>query len=461
MISILASGKTKEARQQLRSINQKLFDGFLKDELKQLRKQKEITQIVKGTPDKESKIYQFAQCLAEKKNMDSFKNAIKLQSESKGTKREGLFYKLIFSIMNQLDDVSKTATLKSKIKAFLLATNDKDNTINDDDVTEDDKQSKRMKNSNLIQKLNSNRVSNVLKAFITLVAWDYVYINEEAKRKAEEEAKHKVEEEATRKAEEEATRKAEEEAKHKAEEEAKRKAEEEAKRKAEEEAKRKAKEEAERKAEKEKENTIENCLDQAAETMENCKESLNINDLRNLALKFQYLKTFLGKIEYEKRLSEFLKRYYEKLSAKLPKNQKDALFYNIINPTAKTGDGCPYFRYCVDGNPSRIKLTNSQGVILGDLVNFENLKHKCPTAFECNVHDHNKVTNLLRETYRIPNFFQFLVTDYFGENGPTRADFNKDWKFKPFSWKMLANCKYIKINLDLMTCISDLNIITK
>ena len=413
MISILASGKTKEARQQLRSINQKLFDGFLKDELKQLRKQKEITQIVKGTPDKESKIYQFAQCLAEKKNMDSFKNAIKLQSESKGTKREGLFYKLIFSIMNQLDDVSKTATLKSKIKEFLLATNDKDNTINDDDVTEDDKQSKRMKNSNLIQKLNSNRVSNVLKAFITLVAWDYVYINEEAKRKAEEEAK------------------------------------------------RKAKEEAERKAEKEKENTIENCLDQAAETMENCKESLNINDLRNLALKFQYLKTFLGKIEYEKRLSEFLKRYYEKLSAKLPKNQKDALFYNIINPTAKTGDGCPYFRYCVDGNPSRIKLTNSQGVILGDLVNFENLKHKCPTAFECNVHDHNKVTNLLRETYRIPNFFQFLVTDYFGENGPTRADFNKDWKFKPFSWKMLANCKYIKINLDLMTCISDLNIITK
>ncbi|WP_406043639.1 cell envelope integrity protein TolA [Succinimonas sp.] len=83
----------------------------------------------------------------------------------------------------------------------------------------------------------------------TMVDYESLPAQKEARRKAALEAKRKAEEEARRKAEAEARKKAEAEAKKRAEAEAKKKAEAEARRKAEEEARRQAEAEARRKAE--------------------------------------------------------------------------------------------------------------------------------------------------------------------------------------------------------------------
>lgn len=186
MTSIFTSAKTRQANRKLRGINDTLFDNFMKKDLKVLRKKSDAMAIIREAKKSESNIFKYATLLKEQKNLNDFEEAIDLQSKSKGTKHEGLFYRLIFANKDILFNPEKLQQMQSKVKAFLLATNEKDKDISDEEVNKEDQSSKRMHNSSIVKKLNSSRLSNILKVFIALVA--YTHINEEAKLKAVEEA---------------------------------------------------------------------------------------------------------------------------------------------------------------------------------------------------------------------------------------------------------------------------------
>lgn len=68
--------------------------------------------------------------------------------------------------MNALDS--------SKIKTFLMAKNDREKDIVDPDVNDEDRKLHRMNFKNLGKKLNSARLSNILKALIALILWCYI-----------------------------------------------------------------------------------------------------------------------------------------------------------------------------------------------------------------------------------------------------------------------------------------------
>lgn len=135
--------------------------------------------LIQAIEEPDSTIYRFAQLLLEDNNMDIFKKAIKLQARSIKTKRKGLFYSLIYK------NIDKLPYSKSKIKAFLLAKNEGD--IEDIDVDKKDKANKRMKHISIIDKLGSEKIQDVVKSFIGMVAWDYIKIyseNEKQKMKS-------------------------------------------------------------------------------------------------------------------------------------------------------------------------------------------------------------------------------------------------------------------------------------
>lgn len=223
-----ASMKTRQAKDKLRRIYQTPFDNFFKKDLKKLTQKTSADEVIKYAEDESSNIYNYAKSLSSgNNNMSDSQTAIDLQSKSLGTKREGLFYKLIASQRSELTDLKsnpkKLPQIKSKIKAFLLATSEKEKDIVDEDVVDDeDKKSKRMHNISIIQKLKSSRISNTLKVFMALVFWDCIKIVEQeikSEKEKAEKARLQAEQEAKRKANEEAEikRKKEEEERNEAE----------------------------------------------------------------------------------------------------------------------------------------------------------------------------------------------------------------------------------------------------
>ena len=141
-----ASNKTRQARDKLKSINRQLFENFFKNDLKLLRKKTTAQEVIEYALREGSNINKFALSLDRADNMKKFSDAIYLQSNSIGTKRDGLFYKMIFSIRNDLaalnpnpdsDDAPRKsiAQLKFSVKAFILAPprKDKDNIDDEDD----------------------------------------------------------------------------------------------------------------------------------------------------------------------------------------------------------------------------------------------------------------------------------------------------------------------------------------
>ncbi|MDO4199984.1 MAG: hypothetical protein Q4D57_04455 [Clostridia bacterium] len=224
-----SSMKTRQARDKLRKINPTWFDNFFKNDLKKLtQKNATANEVIRYAEDEKSNIYAYAQNLIYSvdlggNSMTDFKTAIELQSQSFSTKHEGLFYKLIVNQRSELTNLKsnpekpgKLPQIKSKIKAFLLATNEKEKDIIDEDVSEEDKKFKRMNNSSIIQKLKSSRLSNVLKVFMALVFWDCIKIVEKEikskKEQAEEENKRQAQKETERRLKDKKQRQAQEEA---------------------------------------------------------------------------------------------------------------------------------------------------------------------------------------------------------------------------------------------------------
>lgn len=221
---------------------------------------------------------------------------------------------------------------------------------------------------------------------------------------------------------------------------------------------RKVAEEA-RKAEEES-MVIDSVLKNFSLVLQSCSDSLDWGHLDQVAANFSALRAYLGDEKYRSRLQDILSACYDKLTNLSPE-RRQALFSNIINITAEKCDGNAYFKYYVDGQERVKELNNALGVTIGELVNFDSLKNKCPIAIACNVRDHNKATELLVKEYEIPNWLSFLPGIYFSKNGPKKADFSSDWLFKATTWKTLSTCRYVILSYNLMTCLSDLNIITK
>lgn len=167
----ISSPKTRETKKKLEAINpdgKYLLKNFLERELKG----KNENAIIEASKKPKSSIWKFAMLLNTEKNMKLFKEAISSQAKSLGTNnKKGLFNELIFPIRdNWLNS-------KSKIRAFLRAKEASD--IVDNEVDENDKSIRRMKNSSIVEKLKSKRLSNVLKVFIALVMYDYIAQQEE------------------------------------------------------------------------------------------------------------------------------------------------------------------------------------------------------------------------------------------------------------------------------------------
>lgn len=197
IIDLFASSDTRRARAKLKSISmnkgKKYLDNFLKSDLKSL-KNKNAQQILNETEKESSNVYKFAELL-DNDELTNFLEAIKLQAKSRGTKKEGLFNKLIFENINgkDLNDITTLKALKPKIRAFLLAkhkTNIEDDSQNTDEkVIDADKPSRRMKYDDISAKLRSLRLSNVLKVFMVLALWDYIKIKEKAAANRNEDTK--------------------------------------------------------------------------------------------------------------------------------------------------------------------------------------------------------------------------------------------------------------------------------
>ena len=201
-IYLAVSAKTKEARKKLESINssdknltgKKLLNKFLNSELKKDLISKTSAQgIIKYAESQDNSITEFAKLLLENnKNKSTFKDAVKCQANSTGTKKDGLFYKMIYLGGNlDWDNLNK-----SKIKAFLLAKKDSDIDENENDIEEKDREERRMKNKDIVEKLKSGRLSDILKVFMALVLWSYLKLKE---RKEQEEKARKEREEKERK----------------------------------------------------------------------------------------------------------------------------------------------------------------------------------------------------------------------------------------------------------------------
>ena len=189
-IYLRVSSKTREARRKLESINSPngeikgkiLLKNFLNVELKnQLSSKTSVQSIISyvENPNSKSNIVEFAKLLESNVNKNKFKEAVKCQAYSTGTKKDSLFRKMIY----QGGNLNFNKMNKSKIKAFLLAKKDSDIDENEDlganekrenVVEEEDKKSRRMKNKDIVAKLKSGRLSNILKVFMALVLWSYV-----------------------------------------------------------------------------------------------------------------------------------------------------------------------------------------------------------------------------------------------------------------------------------------------
>lgn len=176
-IYLKVSQKTREARRLLESIGKpkgkELLKKFLNNELKNKLISKTSAQSVINYIENsnDSNITEFAKLLQYDENREKFKKAVKCQAKSTGTKKNGLFYKLIY----QNGNLNMESLNKSKIKAFLLAKKDTDIIEeNEDKIENEDKKSRRMKNEDIIEKLKSGRLSNILKVFMALVLWKYL-----------------------------------------------------------------------------------------------------------------------------------------------------------------------------------------------------------------------------------------------------------------------------------------------
>ncbi|MDO4200412.1 MAG: hypothetical protein Q4D57_06675, partial [Clostridia bacterium] len=181
-IYLRVSTKTKEARRKLEEIGNRsgkcllktFLDFELKNKLSNKFEPRAIIDYVTTTND--NIIYTFAEFLKNNEgDREKFKEAVKFQATSAGTNKKGLFYNLIY----QNGSLNMGTLNKSKIKAFLLAKSDKDSIIDDQDVTDkEDKKSHRMKNTDIVKKLKSGRLSNILKVFMALVLWKYLKLKE-------------------------------------------------------------------------------------------------------------------------------------------------------------------------------------------------------------------------------------------------------------------------------------------
>ncbi|MDO4199914.1 MAG: hypothetical protein Q4D57_04100 [Clostridia bacterium] len=198
-IYLFASGNTRSARRKLECIQgtganaesgKKYLDKFLENDLDKIKDKNSIQDLLDYVQNTNSNVYKFAEIV--KDDPENFKEAIKLQAKSLGTKNSGLFYKLIYSPVKDINlydqksiwdsDTKFLDKLKPKIKTFLLAKKDTD--IEDDakdpseKIEEDDKKEKRMKNKDIFAKLKSGKLSNILKVFMALVLWDHIRIVE-------------------------------------------------------------------------------------------------------------------------------------------------------------------------------------------------------------------------------------------------------------------------------------------
>lgn len=131
-------------------------------------------------------------------NMKKFLNAIEKQAKSLGTKKSGLFYKLIYnnihrkikSNSNWNTEVEVLKQFEKELRKFFLAKKRQDieedeapeglEKLSDEEKKDPNKKDKkynnyqRKNNSNIIEKLKSGRLSNRLKVFMALVLWEYV-----------------------------------------------------------------------------------------------------------------------------------------------------------------------------------------------------------------------------------------------------------------------------------------------
>lgn len=178
---LLTSSKTRSAKRCLESIDSANLKNFLKKEFnRQVKTVSDVNSVFTFIGNAEIYVENFAENLNEPKKMKLFVEAIKDQAKSKGTKPGGLFYRYIYNLFKDLskeEDIKKffakkenRNNIEKNLKIFLLAKKDKDPTIYDAELKEEH----RMKKASVIQKLQSKRMSNVLKVFMALTLWKYL-----------------------------------------------------------------------------------------------------------------------------------------------------------------------------------------------------------------------------------------------------------------------------------------------
>lgn len=191
--SIISSG-TRNARKNLKEIcSESELDKFIKADFKKLSgKISNVSTLFTYANVKSKKATEtFAIALNNNSdNMEKFFNAVEKQAKSAGTKKSGLFYKLIYTNVYQKvknDDKwnENDKTLKQfekELRKFLLARKGQDIEETEapeglEELTDEEKAKKdnqRKNNSNVIEKLKSGRLSDRLKVFMALVLWKYM-----------------------------------------------------------------------------------------------------------------------------------------------------------------------------------------------------------------------------------------------------------------------------------------------
>lgn len=182
---LLTSSKTRSAKKNLEDIDKANLTNFLKKEFdKQISTVSNVNSIFTfmGTAAT-THIENFANNLTSPKKMELFVQAVEDQAKSKGTKATGLFCRWIRNNIRHLADedlpnnpVSQNILKKATV-TFLLAKKDKDTIISGDDaegLDENQRKEHRIKKASVIEKLQSKRLSNVLKVFMALVIWKYL-----------------------------------------------------------------------------------------------------------------------------------------------------------------------------------------------------------------------------------------------------------------------------------------------
>ena len=133
-MSIFISPGTRATEKLLKDIDFKNLQNFLNIKFKDIKKEdsiNSITSIFTAIPSNQdqSSVNGFADKLNDAGNMIKFLNAIEKQAKSLGTKKSGLFYKLIYQNIHQEirnndewnKNVERLTKFEKELRKFLLA----------------------------------------------------------------------------------------------------------------------------------------------------------------------------------------------------------------------------------------------------------------------------------------------------------------------------------------------------